>query len=308
MNDLQQFLGHLVHALEAEGRYGTAHVYRSTLHAFAAYWHRRHGGAMPLRAVFRTVVLRGFEHELQGRLLRPNTISTYMRMLRAVYHRALRQGLTAYVRGLFDGVYTGTRADTKRALAPRLMARLLPQPGTACRREQLWFALLFVLRGMPFVDLAHLRKCDLRDGTISYRRRKTGTPLSVRLTPEAATLLRRCADPRPGSPYLLDILARRLPPAEPGSREEYRRYQSALRSLNRALPALARKAGVEEHVSSYTARHTWATTAFRKRCAAGLISNALGHSSVKITETYLKPFENEELDRVNRLVIATCRR
>ena len=220
MNDLQQFLGHLVHALEAEGRYGTAHVYRSTLHAFAAYWHRRHGGAMPLRAVFRTVVLRGFEHELQGRLLRPNTISTYMRMLRAVYHRALRQGLTAYVRGLFDGVYTGTRADAKRALAPRLMARLLPQPGTACRREQLWFALLFVLRGMPFVDLAHLRKCDLRDGTISYRRRKTGTPLSVRLTPEAATLLRRCADPRPGSPYLLDILARRLPPAEPGTRAD----------------------------------------------------------------------------------------
>ena len=55
---------------------------------------------------------------------------------------------------------------------------------------------------------------------------------------------------------------------------------------------------------TYTARHTWATTAFHTRVAVGVISNALGHSSVKVTETYLKPFENEMLDRTNKKIIA----
>ena len=64
-------------------------------------------------------------------------------------------------------------------------------------------------------------------------------------------------------------------------------------SLSLALPCIF-----------HTARHTWATTAFHTRVAVGVISNALGHSSVKVTETYLKPFENEMLDRTNKKIIA----
>ena len=55
---------------------------------------------------------------------------------------------------------------------------------------------------------------------------------------------------------------------------------------------------------TYTARHTWATTAFHTKVTVGVISNALGHSSVKVTETYLKPFENEALDKANKKIIA----
>ncbi len=54
---------------------------------------------------------------------------------------------------------------------------------------------------------------------------------------------------------------------------------------------------------TYTARHTWATVAFHQETPVGVISRALGHSSVKVTETYLKPFGDREVDRTNRKII-----
>ncbi|MCS2614661.1 integrase [Bacteroides fragilis] len=54
---------------------------------------------------------------------------------------------------------------------------------------------------------------------------------------------------------------------------------------------------------TYTARHTWATVAFHQETPVGVISCALGHSSVKVTETYLKPFGDREVDRTNRKII-----
>ena len=87
-------------------------------------------------------------------------------------------------------------------------------------------------------------------------------------------------------------------------RQEYDRYLCVLRDFNRRLDHLAYVIGIKCKLSSYTPRHTWATLAYRKKCPIGIISNALGHSSIKVTETYLKPFETEELDKANRMVIA----
>lgn len=89
---------------------------------------------------------------------------------------------------------------------------------------------------------------------------------------------------------------------------EYRRYQSVLRSFNLRLKLLGCMLGLPSRLSSYTARHTWATTAFHTNCSVGIISNALGHSSVKVTETYLKPFDDGELDKANRKIIAYVKR
>jgi len=219
----------------------------------------------------------------------------------------LLAGLTGYVPGLFKHVYTGTRADVKRALLPAEMGQTL-DTSASVRRElkeaQIWFALLFLLRGMPFADLARLRKCDFKDGVITYCRQKTGRQIRVHVTAEAAELIRQCADRRTGSPYLLNILGDENCRFPLGRREEYRHYQQVLRSFNRKLKLLATALGLRGKLSSYTARHTWATTAFHTKVTVGVISNALGHSSVKVTETYLKPFENEALDKANKKIIA----
>lgn len=317
--NLKELMLSLIESLESERRFGSAHVYRSALRSFTRYWSssKNFRTPMTLRSVFTGSALHGYEEYLKGCQLSMNTISTYIRMLRAVYNRALRVKKVSYVPGLFDRLYTGVRTDVKRALSPSDMSCLLsltpvadwrgnaslPALDAELREAHHWFSLLFLLRGMPFADLARLRKCDYCDGVISYSRQKTGCRLSVNVPKEAEPLFRACADRNPASPYLLSILGDGGT-SEPGSREEYFHYQRVLRIFNHRLGQLSRALGLNCKLSSYTARHTWATLAFRKKCPVGMISNALGHSSVKVTETYLKPFELEELDRVNKMIIS----
>ena len=312
MKDLTSFTLSVVQELEDRERFGTAHVYRSALRAFQRYWKTRHPQEeIRMKKVFVAATMQEFERHLQERMLKLNTLSTYLRMLRALYNRALAAGMANYVPGLFARVYTGTRTDVKRALPPADMGRALtisPSLQQELRETQIWFALLFLLRGMPFADLARLRKCDFSNGVISYRRQKTGRQVSVQVTSEAAELLRQCADHRTNSPYLLNILWDENRYSPLGSRNEYQHYQRVLRNFNRKLKLLASALGLSGKLSSYTARHTWATTAFHTKVAVGIISNALGHSSVKVTETYLKPFENEVLDKTNKKIIAYVKR
>jgi len=118
------------------------------------------------------------------------------------------------------------------------------------RRAQEYFMLMFSLRGMPFVDLAYLRKSDLRDNVITYRRRKTGRPLSVTLTPEAMILVKKYMNRDSSSPYLFPFLESRE-----GTKEAYREYQLALRSFNQQLMLLGELLGLGDKLSSYTAKH-----------------------------------------------------
>ena len=217
--------------------------------------------------------------------------------------------MAPYVPHLFRSVYTGTRADRKRALCEEDMKKVftkLPQSSTvspAMRRAQELFVLMFLLRGLPFVDLAYLRKSDLRDNVITYRRRKTGRPLSVTLTSEAMAILKRYMDRDSSSPYLFPLLSSRE-----GTKEAYHEYQLALRNFNRQLMLLGEMLGLGDKLSSYTARHTWATTAYYCEIHPGVISEAMGHSSITVTETYLKPFQNKKIDEANKKVVDFIKR
>ena len=309
MNDLKKFMETVILRLENEGRYGTAHVCQSTLNAILRYWQIRQKGTIKLDKVFTPVLLQDFERYLLENMLSMNTVSTYMRMLRAIYHRATKEKRIKWRQGLFDTVYTGVRADTKRSLTAKHMGNILvaQQSLPSLKEAQSWFTLLFLLRGMPFIDLARLRKCDLYGDTLIYKRQKTGRIITVNVTPEAMRLIKQLANRNPQSPYLLSILPSNSKLQNGncfGSKEEYRLYQAILRGFNRRLNELSRRMNLGEKLSSYTARHTWATTAYQKKCATGVICNALGHSSIKVTETYLKAFEQKEIDRTNRMIIS----
>ncbi len=119
---------------------------------------------------------------------------------------------------------------------------------------------MFMLRGIPFVDLAYLHKRDLQGNTLSYRRRKTGRALTVSLTPEAMQMVRMIANKDKDSPYLFPILQ-----SEEGTEAAYREYQSALRAFNQRLAVLRQCLGMQSALSSYAARHTWATMAYPLR-------------------------------------------
>jgi len=291
MSKVLGFMKQVARGLQVEGNFGTAHVYRSSLNAIIAYRGKDDFAFNEVTSEW----LKGFE--------------VYLRTFRAVYNRAVDLHRAPYVPHLFRSVYTGTRADHKRALSDedmkKVFADLSRSSGVSLRlrRAQEFFILMFLLRGIPFVDLAYLRKSDLRDNVITYRRRKTGRPLSVTLTPEAMILVKKYMNRDSSSPYLFPFLESRE-----GTKEAYREYQLALRSFNQQLMLLGELLGLGDKLSSYTARHTWATTAYYCEIHPGIISEAMGHSSITVTETYLKPFRSKKIDEANRQVVDFVRR
>ena len=295
------FMKQVADGLQMEGNFGTAHVYRSSLNAIIAY---RGKGDFTFNEVTPEWI-KGFEIHLRGRGCSWNTVSTYLRTFRAVYNRAVDCRGAVYVPHLFRSVYTGTRADRKRALDTEDIQKVftkLPQSSAVTsdmRRTQELFVLMFLLRGLPFVDLAYLRKSDLRDHVIPYRRRKTGRSLSVTVTPEAMAILKKYISRDDTSPYLFPLLK-----SGEGTKEAYREYQSALRSFNQHLMLLGEWLALNDRLSSYTARHTWATTAYHCEIHPGIISEAMGHSSITVTETYLKPFRSRKIDEANTQIIS----
>ena len=305
MSKVLGFMKQVAYGLQMEGNFGTAHVYRSSLNAIIAYRGKDDFAFNEVTSEW----LKGFEVYLRSRGCSWNTVSTYLRTFRAVYNRAVDLRRAPYVPHLFRSVYTGTRADHKRALSDedmkKVFADLSRSSGVSLglRRAQEFFILMFLLRGIPFVDLAYLRKSDLRDNVITYRRRKTGRPLSVTLTPEAMILVKKYMNRDSSSPYLFPFLESRE-----GTKEAYREYQLALRSFNQQLMLLGELLGLGDKLSSYTARHTWATTAYYCEIHPGIISEAMGHSSITVTETYLKPFRSKKIDEANKQVLDFVKR
>ena len=294
--------------LRKEGRYSTAHVYQNALLSFTKFCG---GYSVSFRQVTRER-LRRYEQHLYECGLRPNTISTYMRMLRSIYNRGVDMHQAPYVHGLFRDIFTGVDTRQKKAIPIGELHMLLnkdPQ-SEKLRRTQAIANLLFQFCGMPFSDLAHLEKSNLKQGLLKYNRLKTGTPMSIEVLESAHNAiggLYNKTDAR--SPDYPDYLFRILSGAYKRDEEEaYREYQLALRTFNRQLMLLGELLGLGDRLSSYTARHTWATTAYYCEIHPGIISEAMGHSSITVTETYLKPFRNKKIDEANRQVVEFVKR
>lgn len=300
--ELSAYMGEVIEQLRRDSKPAAAHVYSSALRSFTRF---AQTPSMPLEEVFTPGRLKAYEQWLKLRKLKPNSTSTYMRTLRAVYNRSVPPGTAGHNPHLFDDVYTSVVSSTKRSLTDRQMNELLTADSGMLSPSQQrvvdYFLLMFLLRGMPFIDLAHLHKRDMQDGIITYSRHKTDKPIAVRIPREAFGLIKKYADRHSSSPYLFPIL-------HAGIRdgwELYQNYQDALRRFNRELAPAMDNLLPGVRVSSYTARHTWATLAYHSELPLGIISQALGHSSLRVTETYLKPFENERVDKANRRLIAS---
>ena len=285
--------------LREEGSYSTAHVYKNALFSFSVF-------CGTCNVSFRQITresLRLYGQYLYENGLKLNTISTYMRMLRSIYNRGVEAGNAPFVPRLFHEAYTGIDVCQKRALTAAELHRLLfdDPRSERLRRIQDIASLLFQLCGMSFADLAHLEKSALENNILRYNRIKTKTPMSVEVLDSAMVKIDRLRSVRksqPGCPdYLLDILC-----GDKSRKDEkaYREYQSALRWFNNSLKELARALHLKSPVTSYTLRHSWATIAKYRGVSIEMISEALGHKSIKTTQTYLKGFGLEERTEVNK--------
>lgn len=324
--DLASYMQAVIEQLEANKKRSAVHTYTYALKSVTEFYGGK-GTPMPVDEVFTPGRLKEYEEWMKlerkrkkGREpkgLSLNTISTYMRDLKAVYNRLADEKVLPYNSKLFDDVYTKVESQTKRALEAEQMNTLLyadmdelPE-GVRCALA--YFLLMFLFRGMPFIDLAYLRKQDVKGNSIVYSRHKTGRQMTVRIPKEAAGLMEKFKNKNTDSIYLFPILDEESVKEEQNRNNKNRKkdkelhlyYLRTLRNFNRKLEAITMLLLPGVKLSSYTPRHTWATLAFHSGVSIGIISKALGHSSIKVTETYLKPFENEKVDAANDKLIMT---
>ena len=309
MVHLSPYMKSVIERLTADKKRQAVHTYNATLNSFTKFFGGQGTEEMLVTDVFTAGKLKEYEAWLRSRNASWNTVSTYMRVLKAVYNRLVEAKRLTYDARLFDSVYTKVEAQSKRSLTEEQMNTLLHTDFEKLPEDVqnvlAYFLLMFLFRGMPFIDMAYLRKQDLKEHCITYCRHKTGKKMVVRIPHEATALFEKCRNKKTDSGYLFPILDE----TTENDKKLYENYRQALRTFNRKLAKMAALLLPGTNISSYTARHTWATLAFYSGIPIGIISKALGHSSIKVTETYLKPFENEKVDAANdELIMSVVKR
>lgn len=293
---LRAFMTHQIEFLKERGRVRTAETYSSALRSFMRF---RCGRDLLMDCLTQEMMMR-YESYLRSNGLTPNSTSFYMRILRAVYNRAVEQGGVMQEMP-FRKVYTGVATTRKRALTLADIRRILrldfrTSPSLDYARDM--FMLSFYMRGMSLIDMAHLKKCDLEDGRITYRRRKTGQCLCVAWTQEMQYISDKYN--LSASPYLFPLIS-------PDSKSPRIAYRNVAYRINRSLKVIGAMIGYGAPLTLYCARHSWASIAQSKNIPVSVISAGMGHSSEKTTRIYLASLDTSTVDRANSIILKALR-
>lgn len=291
---LNDFISTLSAKMKEEGRFGTARNYDRARASFARFIGTGRARRMPLDEK----LICEYSDYLDAMGIVRNTKSFYMRILRSAYNKAVSEGLGTQTKP-FGKVYTGVDTTRKRALDEGSIRRILKMDLHADKDAELardLFAFSYFTRGMAFVDMAFLKKKDVSGGAVNYIRRKTGQRMSVKSEPCIQKIVSKYS-PSPGN-YLFPLLKSDNP------QEAYSEYERTLSWYNRELRSLAARAGIHTGLTSYVARHSWATSARNHRISLSVISAGMGHTSEKTTRIYLASIENSEIDKANRKLLS----
>lgn len=288
---LFRFMEDVITHLKHLGRERTAETYTTALRSFM---HFRNGEDVYLNEMDSELIME-YQAYLKSRHVSLNTISFYNRILRAVYNRAVEKEL-AVQRYPFRHVYTGVCKTVKRAIpleAIRRIKELSLPPDSSLDFARNMFLFSFYTRGMSFVDMAYARKTDLKNGVLSYCRRKTGQRLYIRWEKCMQDIVGKY--PENNTEYLLPIIKR------PGN--ERRQYRNTLRLVNNNLKMVAIMAGIQINLTMYVSRHSWASIARSQNIPLSIISEGMGHDSETTTQIYLASLDNASIDNANGLIL-----
>ncbi|MQN60722.1 tyrosine-type recombinase/integrase [Segatella copri] len=306
---LFQFMNLLIALLQKNGQYRTSLHYRATLNSFKRYRDNKDIALSEIDAE----VMHSYEAYLHhtAKVCR-NTSSFYLRILRATYNKAVAKGLTPQ-QYPFSDTYTGIAPTRKRAIPTESVSQIkrLESVKDLTPKEEMardTFLMSFYLRGISFIDLAHLRKSDLKDGYLHYTRSKTRQRLTIRWEKEMQELLEKYQAQTASSPYLFPFLV------DDGNKSQdktidkkkgtVRLYRNAEARISYHLRKLGAKIGIKGKLTLYVARHSWATAARDNHISISVISEALGHHSVTTTQIYLRSIKSSEVDDANARILA----
>ena len=294
---VETFIEEQIKQLREEHRFGTANNYEKTMRSLESFVRNK----KLTFTNFNEQLIADYNTYLISKGLMRNSISFYMRNLRAIYNKAVKQKIVKK-KELFSEVYTGIDKTRKRAVDERLISKLynlkLDNNDVLTLTRDI-FIFSYCMRGMSFVDIAYLKKSDISNGVISYCRRKTGQLMNVRIESCMQCIINKYKENT--SEYIFPIIK------SDDKGEAYKQYRSGINIYNRNLGILSDMIGSGCKLSSYTARHSWATAARKHDVPISVISAGMGHSSETTTQIYLKSIEDDVVDRANAEIINKLR-
>ena len=289
---LFSFMKNVIDELKSIGKIRTSETYTTTLNSFIRF---QEGEDVPLNEINSTLII-AYETYLRNEDICPNSSSFYLRNLRAVYNRAVERGLTPQ-QYPFKHVYTGIDKTIKRAVSLKVIRQIKDFKSTRSPSEEYsrdLFLFSLYTRGMSFVDIAFLKKKDLNNGILSYRRKKTKRRLFIRWEKCMQEIIDKYSTV--DSPYLFPII--RQPHIE-----ERKQYINAAHLVNRKLKEIGKRLKLPIPLTMYVARHSWASIAKSKNISLSIISEGMGHDSESTTQIYLTSLDTTTIDRANRLIL-----
>lgn len=288
---LFNFMQSVISQLKRMDKIRTSETYAATLSSFKQY---RNGEDIMLDSITSDEMLL-YEAYMTNRGICPNTTSFYMRILRAVYNRAVEKGFTEQ-RYPFRHVYTGVCKTMKRAISLNDIRRIKQldlslKPSMALARDVFLFG--FYTRGMAFVDIAYLGKKDIQSGVIIYRRHKTGQQLHIKVEKCIQEIIDRYEDAE--SDYVFPIIKT--------AGNEYGEYKNALRLVNGKLKDIGKMIGTSVKLTTYVGRHSWGSVARSNNIPISVISESMGHDNEQTTRIYLASLDASVIDEANAKIL-----
>jgi len=291
----------IIRDLESEERIGTAISYRNALNALKKFRNNKDLLFADLTVTF----LKDFERHMRKNLS-VTSIGIYMRSLRTIYNRAIDKSIVGQNDYPFRQYKIPSEGAMKRALTKQQVLNIYNYEALPHSSE--WFAqnywlLSYLCQGMNFTDIAFLKNENIYDGRINYIRRKTKRTaksvklLSIKITPPVAEIIQNLRNPtsiKPGD-FVFPILD--------GSMDAIRQKAAInqfVKITNKWLKKIADKLEINFKLTSYVARHSYATVLKRSGVATNIISESLGHYSEKTTQVYLDGFEKQVIDEANQ--------
>ena len=316
-NSFYDFGDNFIKELFKAGRIGTAQSYAGALKFLRTYNKgkllEKNKGGNPVKSKFKRenasdlkfeeinynflMKLEGYHLGMGNEL---NGLAVYMRGIRSIFNQAIKAGQAERSLYPFADYKIKTTPTKKRALESSYLTKIInldlakDHPAFDARN---YFIASYMMYGMNFADMAHLQKTDITNGRIQYRRRKTSKLYDIKISEGLRDILAHYNQQSPDSKYVFPVIKRE------GAIMQQRDIHWARKDYNENLKTIAAMCGIEQNLTSYVSRHSFATNAMLSDIPVNAISAMLGHSSLKTTEIYLKSLPSNILDEYNSKVL-----
>ncbi len=279
------------------GKLKTANWYRDAIHSIVSF----NDGKDILLTDISSTFLENYKAYCLNKKQSKNSINARLRALRALMNKGRNESETILPKSHnpFSSVKIPSEKTKKRAVTKEvinIIREAALEIDTPIWHNRNYFLFMFNMQGMNFIDLAKLKWKQISNGRLTYVRSKTNKAFDIKLTGEAEQILGCYSAKKRAGGYVFPILSNNI--------AEYpilvtKTSDQALHLFNGYMNKLAQQCGIEERITSYVARHSWASAARKMGVSTDKIGDALGHESYDTTEVYLQDFDSQVLDDMN---------